>query len=59
MIGTTFNRGNARPISWSSSKIEFSPRPTAINLRGSRRASCRHSSLPIEPPAPVTITTRS
>ena len=28
-----------------------------ISLRGATRAICRHSSAPIEPPAPVTITT--
>ena len=38
------------------SKIEFSPWPSSTICAGSSRASWRQSSLPIDPPAPVTRT---
>ena len=56
MIGTTRSLGNWRRSSRSISKIWFSLWSTAISSLGSSEAICRHSSLPIEPPAPVTST---
>ncbi len=34
--------------------MEFSPRPSKSRISGKKRLTCRHSSDPIEPPAPVT-----
>ena len=56
MIGTVVTVGKRSVSSESTSKMEFSPWPSRRIWAGSRRASCRHSSLPIEPPAPVTST---
>ena len=56
MIGTAATLGKRSVSSAITSKIEFSPWPITSSCAGSSRASWRQSSLPMEPPAPVTST---
>ncbi len=49
-------RGNAARSSRSISKSTNSARSTSSSVPTPKRATCRASSAPIEPPAPVTIT---
>jgi hypothetical protein len=59
MAGTTSTSG----LAGSSSRWIAHNAPSACSAstrrRGRNRASCRHSSAPIDPPAPVTSTVRS
>ena len=54
--GTTSISGRVRRISPSISKSANSARSTSRIFAGWKRATCRTSSEPIEPPAPVTMT---